>query len=128
MSGTAASAAAAAIASMMQQQQQQLGPLQTGLHSMGLPGPPLPVASAAAAAAAPAQHQQLLAHAQATVARPPPTMPAVAPTAIPPQLLDRVASKARIRAVAKLFDADIELEEGAVEVRARDGRWAARAH
>jgi hypothetical protein len=35
---------------------------------------------------------------------------------IPPQLIDRFASHSRIRSIAKVFDKDAELEDGAVEV------------
>ncbi len=41
---------------------------------------------------------------------------AMPPTSIPAQLLERAAGKERIRSVARLFDPDAEMEEGAVEV------------
>ena len=42
---------------------------------------------------------------------------AVAPIAIPWELLDRVASRTRIRTLARLVDPKAQLEDGAVEVR-----------
>lgn len=59
--------------------------------------------------------QQLLVAAQSMAAKQPTQVPLVQ-TSIPPQLLDRVAGKARIASIAKIFDPDVELEDDAVEV------------